>query len=290
MRRLLTQRRALAMVVLGLCLTSLLPSAASSLLTGPPRWLVHTLTGWLTQPLSQFAGTLRSRPSLDLDRGDPRYLQQNYDALLKYNAFLRDENQRLSEELSRYRWARENLKFQTRVDFVFADVTAISAGKLRRTLSLNRGTSGGLRVNQVVVDWYNFSLVGRITDAGPRSATVELITSQNSRPMVKFLPSGPVRPPASPTMLQLTPQSDGRSLWATIKTDTPVNVGDLAHLADPGWPPEARGFVVGKVSLLQPQPDNPYLYNKVVVEPIHDANRLSRVIVLVNSEDDMAGR
>ena len=272
------------MVVLGLSLTSLLSPAISHILTGPPRWLVQSLIGWITQPLFNLAGSLRSRPSLDLDRGDPRYLQQNYDALLTYNAYLREENQRLREELARYRWARENLKLQTPVDFVFADVSAVAHSTLRNTMTLNRGTTHGLRTDLVVVDWYNFSVVGRITDAGPRSSTVELVTSPRSRSIVKLLPSAPVRPPAEPIVLQLTPQRDGKALVATVKTDTPVVAGFLAHLSDPGWPPESRGLVVGKVSAVEPMPDNPYLYNRVVVEPIHDPARLSRVIVLVGGE------
>ncbi len=284
MRRVWTQRRGLILVVVGLCITSLLSPAVSHVLTGPPRWLVQSLVGWVSQPLTNIAGALRSRPSLDLDRGDPRYLQQNYDALLKYNAFLREESQRLREELARYRWARENLKLESPADFVFADVTALHTGNLRRTFTINRGSSQGLRTDLVVADWYNFSVVGRITDVGPRSATVELITSQRSRPIVKFLPGTPVRPPANPTVLQLTPEKDGKTLTATVKTDTPVQVGFLAHLVDTGWPPEGRGFVVGKVVSVEPQPDNPYLYNRVVVQPIHDATRISRVIVLVAGE------
>ncbi len=284
MRRVWTQRRAMILVVLGFCLTAMLSSAVAQVLTGPPRWLVQSVVGWVSQPLLNIAGALRSRPTLDLDRGDPRYLQQNYDALLKYNAFLREESQRLREELARYRWARENLKLETPADFVFADVTSLNHSNLRRTITINRGSVQGLRTDLVVADWYNFSVVGRITDVGPRSATVELITSPRSRPIVKFLPGTPVRPPANPTVLQLSPDKDGKSLSATVKTDTPLQTGFLAHLVDTGWPAEGRGFVVGKVVSVEPQPDNPYLYNRVVVQPIHDAARLSRVIVLVPGE------
>jgi hypothetical protein len=60
-----------------------------------------------------------------------------------------------------------------------------------------------------------------------------------------------------------------------------VRVGDLAHLADEGWPDQAEGFVVGRVAKVEPWPSDPLLFRRVLVKPITPPRGLSEIVLLM---------
>ena len=70
---------------------------------------------------------------------------------------------------------------------------------------------------------------------------------------------------------------------AVVSEDQPIQIGDLAHLEDRTWPREARAVVVGKVVEIAPDPNDPVLRQRVVIQPIRSLRHLSRLVVLVPS-------
>lgn len=108
---------------------------------------------------------------------------------------LRSENTRLAEENERLRhWysvarklEQENAAFQAllnyvpdpRPAFITARVIGDSGGAFVRTVLLNAGARDGVRKGQAVVNAEG--LVGRVVEAGERSARILLLTDLNAR-------------------------------------------------------------------------------------------------------------
>lgn len=280
MSRWLTSKRLLVALMVGLVLLSLLETSLARKISRPLRHLTSAAVGLLGQKL-KIASDAVSRPEpLAIDRGDPARLQQSYHSLLSYNAWLLEELKRSRQELAQYKAFSQRFRMDG-LKFLDADVTAWNRDSRRRTMALNRGTTHGLAVGQVVTDWSSFSLLGRICDAGPVSSTVQLIDSPDTDMEVRFLPSAPVRL-ENPTTLRVQMNPQGQ-FTALTPANRPIQVGYLAHLSDPSWPQEARGFVVGQVVSLENDPKNPHTFKRVVIRPVQDLAFISRVIVLSTS-------
>ena len=104
------------------------------------------------------------------------------------NAALRDENTRLSNENARLQEIkRENdqltalLQLQSGFDFktTAASVIGRESNEFRRRVTIDKGTADGLAVGDVVIAGGG-ALAGRITEIGPGSATVVLLTDAES--------------------------------------------------------------------------------------------------------------
>lgn len=104
------------------------------------------------------------------------------------NAHLRQENlrlrqwhavaQKLQQENAAYK-SLLNFVDDPRPAFITARVIGDAGGAYVRTVLLNAGTGDGVRVGQAVTNAYG--LVGRVVEAGNRSARILLMTDLNSR-------------------------------------------------------------------------------------------------------------
>jgi rod shape-determining protein MreC len=110
------------------------------------------------------------------------------DQLRVDNAALRAENERLAAERARLEEIRrENEQLtalmQLRAGFDFestaATVIARESSEFRRLVTLDKGTDDGIAVGDVVVA-AGGALAGRVTDVGPASAKVVLLTDSGS--------------------------------------------------------------------------------------------------------------
>ena len=110
------------------------------------------------------------------------------DRLRTDNTALRDENDRLRAENARLEEIRrENALLtgllQLRNGFehqtVAAQVIARESSEFRRLVTLDRGTDAGIEIGDVAVA-QGGALVGRVVEAGPATATVELISDSAS--------------------------------------------------------------------------------------------------------------
>lgn len=104
------------------------------------------------------------------------------------NEALREENERLRIEAARMEEIqRENVLLTSLLQFragfeyqtVAATVIARESSEFRRVVTLDRGTTHGIQVGDVVVAGGG-ALVGRVTDVGPEASTLVLLTDGTS--------------------------------------------------------------------------------------------------------------
>ncbi len=284
MPRFLTQRRALFLLIVLAIISAMLPPDAARAVSSWPRARLGDMVSFVAMPVHAVFSSLRRPEPLGVERGPAGQLQQNYDALLRYNAWLAEELRRTRAELGLYRVASRQMRLEG-IRLEQADVTAWAGNRSRQTLTISAGSLKGIRPGLVVTDPSSFTLVGRVTQVGSTSATVELVTSPGNRLEVRFLPSTPVAL-AREAILSIQADRKGTEFTAIAKADTPVAEGYLAHLVDTKsvWPQEARGFVVGKVTAVEPLSSDPLMYRTVTVTPIAPPATLSRVLVLVPAD------
>lgn len=158
------------------------------------------------------------------------------------------------------------------------------------TLHLNMGTGDGVRVGLAVVE--GASLVGRIVEAGPGSSVLRPITAvgteanRNLLPVVltpRQLPAGGL-PAARRQPCLLEPVSPWLLVDDAVNRDLPAEVGDYARLSDTdgrdAWPAVVEGMIVGRVTAVEPNPDDT-LRKRVEVRPLRHPSRLEAVTVIV---------
>lgn len=263
----------LATVAVSLALLSQIPSSCVRSISDRPRDIVASLLNPLTHPLKRLADSVRRRHDLEVEA--PRH--ENREEALQYIRRLEAELDDAHETIAQLSQTRQILTFQS-VKLTSASVTASSD----HTLTINKGRMAGLRDGLVATAWGN--LVGRISHAGPVTATIQLITALKTLLTVRIVPPVPGEPPRD-RLVQV--QADHGFFTAVVNENHPVEHGDLAHLEACNWcPPDARGFVVGKVVKIEPHPDDPMLRQRLVIQPIKSLRHLSAVAVLVPSDGD----
>jgi len=237
------------------------------------------------RPLSAMASALRD------EAHEPEHFQQLVEANRRIesqqNIILRlwRENQQLRRENAALQEIRSELG-RKRYVFRPARVMSRSTDPVSRTVTLNRGTGAGLIEGAAVVSGPH--LVGRIIEVGRLTADVQLITAPGTEfqalitpPVwsVESLPEQRLRQPA-----RFEHKGGGR-FEAIAREDMLVNVGDVAHLADPSprWPESAQGMIVGKVIEIAPVHEPP-LRKKIVIEPLDELFYRDRVLVVLPRE------
>jgi rod shape-determining protein MreC len=186
------------------------------------------------------------------------------------NAALRDENTRLLKwQAVAQRLAHENEVLQgmlnvvpdPRATFVTARVIGDSGGPFVRTALVNAGTADGARKGLAVIN--GEGLVGRLVEAGERSARILLLTDLNSRI--------PVVMESSRDRAILAGDNTRRPRLEFLAVDSRAAVGDRVVTSGEGgvFPP---GLPIGIVSSIRE--------DGVLVQPFVDWDRLEYVSVL----------
>lgn len=267
-------RRILVLCILLLLVVALLPAPWAGRVAAHPRHIVAVAISPIRSPLTSLSQSLRGRDDLDMDLGTAEDLDRNYAELLAERRRLEAELRRAQDLIAQLSELRQ-LPLQ-RVASEPADVSGSSVGAGGAALTLNRGTRHGLAAGMVVVRGGH--LVGRVTYAGRQLAQARLVTSPGTQLLVRI---SPPRPDQTPREHQtLIEAKEGGQFVGRADAGDPVEPGDLAHLADPGWPPFVQGMIVGKVTTVQQDPQTPFLRNRVVVEPIIDLRHVRQVLVL----------
>ncbi len=310
-RRHLTPRRLLTLLIAALLFTSLVKLETAAAIAGPPRRLLMWLLSPLQQPVHAFSNWARGEEGSPIPAGDVNQLQQLNQQLAQRVAQLEDEirvaRQRIAELAAvRSDWAQQLRKVQ----LIDAGVTAWQGGAAP-TLTINRGSSHGLAPGQAVTS--GASLVGRVSSVGAGTATVSLINQPGQLLDVRLKApraeavggagaTGASGAPGTGSAAAISPGAGGREvrlqleaekgkeiLTAVAARGDPIQPGDLAHLrlaegvaaTDSRWPDEAAGFVVGQVVRTEDDPNDPKLRIRVIVQPLRELRRLTRVMVLV---------
>jgi cell shape-determining protein MreC len=270
-RPLLTYRRLRVALVLLLLLTSLLPRDWAQAAAAGPHYIVQNTVALLARPLTIFSDRLRPGRAALLELGAAQQAQDLVKSLVGENRRLREENASLRQQ------AKLTADRMEGVALVPVPVAAWSGDPLNPALTVSIPRGSGIAPRMAVVD-DNHDLVGRVTAVSGAAATVRLITGMD--PEVFAAPAG-VTDEARGCDVRLHPQRNGLDLYAHEDYRTTVKVGDLASLSDPNWPSAARGYVVGQVVAVDPWPDSPALYRRIVVRPLAALEHLEHVSVLV---------
>jgi rod shape-determining protein MreC len=226
--------------------------------------------------LDGIAGTVASLGGAvaDVDR-----LRSDNTALLAANDRLAADNARLEEarrenqELSAVLRLRDAFGYRT----VAAQVVAVESPALRRVVTIGRGSDDGIAMGDVVVG-DGGALVGRVIDAGPASATVQLISDKSST-VIGRLPSA-----ATGAVVGGLGRVVGMN---TIDATEEVSVGDqvvTAGISLPGGIRSAypKGLPIGRVVDVRRDP-NAVLQTAWLL-PAAPLDRLEYVLVITDYE------
>ncbi len=269
-----TQRRLLALSVVLLVIGSLLPSQIAVGISARPHDLLIAVTApasWLQLKLTD----VRDRPGVgpaSLGHTDDDYAQA-----LRQNANLRarlDEANRRIEKLSQIR--RLGLTGERLLE---TRVLGRSGQGGEQVLTIGAGTRDGVVRGQTVVDGVN--LVGRVVSVTPSRATVRPGATLPAGLVVRV---GPPKPQAERKAAQLLvkPSEDGdRFTTERVSVSLQIQVGDWAQLDDRNWPAQAQGFVVGRVTRVVKDEEDPLQHRIVTVVPSRPLHALRDVTVLV---------
>lgn len=274
-RQTITSGRLLTAAAVLAGLSAVMPAGVSRMVTTPSRVIWQTLSVPVRAPLHALSVSMRGEPIQQVvipAEEHPVLALQSIRALQDEVRLLREENARLRQS--------SELLGDRSIRFVSARVAGGGENAGARFLTLDRGSSDGVRPGQVVV--HGAYLVGEISEAGPVTSTVQLINSRDQSVQVALAP--PVIQ-ATPRPIEpfLSPDKDGERFTVRegIPRDLGVSVGDLAQVRDPRLPREAQAFFVGPVTRVEPLPGDPDLRDWVEVEPVLPLQLLRQVEVLV---------
>ena len=254
--------------------------ALGSRLAARPRALVATLVNPATALLHRLSARVRDAEA------DPVAWDQWQDAHTRYGLALRQirqleqQNLALKQQIAQLTQIRE-LFGLSGVKLVNARVTAASTDPLNPTLTINRGESHGVHERLAVTSGFN--LVGEVVTTGSLTSDVRLVTAKDTRLRVQIAP--PTAEAAARALeVQIERSPDGPWFEVRLGKQQRVEPGDLAHLTDPIWASQAEGFVVGQVTQVAPDPNDPLNFQRVIIDPIPSLMTLTDVTVLVPTD------
>ena len=236
-------------------------SAAAGAAAGPVRGAVNTVLNWV----EALYGNLFRYQDMEGELADLRRQMAGLEEEVRRGREATRENEQLRKLLD----LRES-----RRDFVFesARVTARGAQGWDSTLTLSKGTSAGVAVNNCVITETG-ALVGVVSQVGPNWATVDTVISpdielggQVTRANTAGIVDG-----------ELSLMQKGLVRLTYLPLDTDVTEGDEVVTSGLGevFP---SGLVVGTVE--QVSPDASGLSSSALVRPAVDLSRLIEVFII----------
>ena len=298
-RSMMTPRRLLTLLIAALLFSSLARLQIATAIAAPPRRILLLVLSPLLQPVHALANWVRGDEPPATPAGDLNQLQEQNQRLSQRVAQLEDELRGAQARIAELAAVRNEAAAQLKqVQLIDAGVIAWQGGAAP-TITINRGSSHGLAAGQAVTS--GSSLVGRVASVSATAATVSLINQPGQLLDVRLKASGgALGPPRAgktheaesggrEVRLQLSAERGKEIFTAIAARGDPIQPGDLAHLrlaegvaaTDARWPDEAAGFIVGRVVRTEDDPEDPKLRMRVVVEPLRELRRLTRVMVLV---------
>ena len=165
------------------------------------------------------------------------------------------------------------LRNQYSLDSTAARVIARSTDSWSSTITIDKGTASGIQTGMPVMT--STGVVGQVSECGPTTATVRLITDESSGVSAKVQSSG--------AQGQLQGSADGTLHLNLIRTDQQVSTGDSVVTSGLGgvYP---KGLPVGTVSNVTKSSGS--LYYDITVEPLASVGSLEEVLVITSLSGD----
>lgn len=185
------------------------------------------------------------------------------------------QNAALQETSQENRRLRQLLGFKQKQDFTYlpAEVIAHDSGRLMNTILIDIGTRDGVKPNLAVVT--SEGLVGRVVEAGPISAVVQLLSDRNCQV------SGLVQ---RSRVKGIVTWEHGPELDVRLPLRADIRIGDWVVSSGLGgvFP---RGLVIGQVVGVSLEEMG--LFRRARITPRVDFNRLEEVFVIVAQSDSL---
>lgn len=165
------------------------------------------------------------------------------------------------------------LRNQYNLDSTAARVIARSTDSWSSTITIDKGTTSGIQTGMPVMT--STGVVGQVSECGPTTATVRIITDESSGVSAKVQSSG--------AQGQLQGSADGTLHLNLIRTDQQVSTGDSVVTSGLGgvYP---KGLPVGTVSNVTKCSGS--LYYDITVEPLASVGSLEEVLVVTSLSGD----
>jgi rod shape-determining protein MreC len=209
------------------------------------------------------------------------------DRLRVDNGSLRSENERLVAENARLQEiARENavltdlLQLRAGFDFQTAAASVISreSSEFRRVVTIDKGANAGISVGDVVVAGGG-ALAGRVTEVGPDSATLVLLTDGTSTVIGQLV--------ANAATGQVVGQLGGVLVMEQIDASAELSLGDEVvsagiELGGGVRSPYPKGLLIGQV--VDIRRDANAVVQTAYLQPAADFERLEFVLVILDYE------
>ncbi|MCK4998282.1 MAG: hypothetical protein KAS23_02065 [Anaerohalosphaera sp.] len=164
---------------------------------------------------------------------------------------------------------------------IFAEVTNASLTGTGRELLINKGAVAGVKKDQYVLA--KDTIIGTIQDITQQTSRVRLVTDARHNIEIMFLHDEK----AQPIRGQLFGQGTDSCDIPLIYKKNNLRFGDIVYAA------AKQGFlytprVIGTVSMVHPSEKEPLLWD-ITVRPIHPANQITEVAIIVMDPDDIDG-
>lgn len=203
------------------------------------------------------------------------------------NTTLQAENERLAAENARLQEiARENLLLtdllQLRAGFDFQTVAATvisrESSEFRRVMGIDKGTNDGIAVGDVVVAGGG-ALAGRVTEVGPDSATVVLLTDGTSTVIGQLVSSAATG--------QVVGQLGGVLVMEQVDSGETIDLGDEVvtagiELGGGVRSPYPKGLLIGQV--IDVRRDANDVVQTAYLQPTANLDKLEFVLVILDYE------
>jgi rod shape-determining protein MreC len=214
---------------------------------------------------------------IDRLRVDNATLKADNDRLAAENARL-DEIRRQNEELTALLQFRAAMDFKTTA----ATVIARESSEFRRLIVLDRGTNDGIAVGDVAVA-AGGALVGRVTEAGPDSSKVVLLTDTGSTVIGQLTTNAATG--------DVVGQLGGVLIMKQIDASKPVATGDQVvtagiELSDGIRSPYPKGLLIGQV--IDTRRDTNDVVQTAFLEPAASMDSLEFVLVITDYHGGLA--
>lgn len=195
---------------------------------------------------------------------------------------LQSENDQLKAEVARLSEYEQQantlttlleLKNTYKLTSTAASVIAYSSNSWSSTITIDKGTSSGIDVGMPVSS--STGIIGQVSEVGLTTATVRLITDENSgvSAMVQ----------SSRAQGQVVGSADGTLRMTLVRTDQQVSVGDMVITSGLGgtFP---RGLPLGTVSNITKA--SGAMYYEITIEPLSSVRSIEEVLVITSLTDE----
>ncbi|QDU33222.1 Cell shape-determining protein MreC [Poriferisphaera corsica] len=278
-------QRALVLVAVALLVSSMLPPSIAGKVTYVPQTMLSMALTPITAIFHGLSLSVRPQKKLDVPNiSSFDQLQAEYSEATFYIRRLEIENQQLRMENQLLRNAPSSNQGAEGITLVKARTTSTSNDKINPSITISKGQNQGLSAGNVAI--YAGNLIGVIHQISPLTAEVRLINSQSVQlpVIVSSHNESDAARLSKEYLLERNPDDNYQTFYASIEVEAPVQIGDWAHLSDQRniyWPSEAKGAIVGQVIEIIPDPNKPFLLNRMIIQPRIELSRLREVDIVI---------